>query len=87
MYAVVISVSFNDQSSAQASLGELVPRVSSSPGFVSGYWIALSEHKGASVAVFDTEAQAQALKAQAESAPAGPVKIESIDVGEVIAHA
>ena len=87
MYAVVINVSFTDQSAAQASLAELVPRVSASPGFVSGYWIALSENKGASIAVFDSEAQAQALEAQAKSAPAGPVKIESIGVGEVVAQA
>jgi len=87
MHAVVINVSFDDQSAAQASLGELVPRVSASPGFVSGYWIALSDQKGASIAVFDSEDQAKALEAQAQSAPAGPVKIESIAVGEVVAHA
>jgi len=87
MYAVVISVSFTDQSAAQASLGELVPRVAASPGFVAGYWIALSEHKGASVAVFESEAQAQALEAQARSAPVGAVAVNSIEVGEVIAHA
>jgi hypothetical protein len=88
MYAVVINVSFTDSSAAQASLGELVPRVSASPGFVSGYWIALSESKGASIAVFDSEDQAHALEAQAKSAPAtGPIKIESIDVGEVVAQA
>jgi hypothetical protein len=87
MHAVVINVSFSDETAAQASLAELVPRVSASPGFMAGYWIALAEHKGASVAVFDTEANAQALEAQAKSAPAGPVKIESIAVGEVVAHA
>lgn len=87
MHAVVINVSFDDQSAAQASLDALVPRLSATPGFVSGYWVALSDHKGASIAVFDSEDQAKALEAQAQSAPAGPVKIESIEVGEVVAHA
>ena len=87
MHAVVFNVSFTDQAAAQGSLGELVPRVSGSPGFVAGYWIALSDHHGSSVIVFDSEAQAQALAAQAGSAPAGPVKLESIEVGEVVANA
>jgi hypothetical protein len=37
--------------------------------------------------VFDSEDQAKTHEAQARSAPAGPAKIESIEVGEVIAHA
>src|SRR5579863_7748365 len=60
MHAVVINVSFTDRAAAQASLGELVPRVSGSPGFVSGYWVGLSESTGASIAVFDSEDQARA---------------------------
>ena len=87
MHAVVFSVSFTDRAAAQASLGELVPRVSTSPGFVAGYWVALSDSKGTSIAVFDSEDQAHALGEQAKAAPAGPVKIESIEVGEVVAHA
>ncbi len=87
MHAVVINVSFSDRAAAQASLGELVPRVSASPGFVSGYWVGLSEGKGASIAVFDSEDQARAFEEQAKAAPAGPVKIDSIEVGEVVAHA
>ncbi len=87
MHAVVINVSFSDQDAARASLGELVPRVSAMPGWVRGYWVGLSDQKGSSIAVFDTEAQAQALAAQARSAPAGPVKIDTIEVGEVVADA
>ena len=87
MYAVVINVSFDDQSAAEASLGELVPRVSGSPGFVAGYWVALSDRSGTSIEVFDSEDQAKALAAQAKAAPAGAVRIDSIDVGEVVAHA
>jgi hypothetical protein len=88
MHAVVISVSFTDRSAAQESLGELVPRVSASPGFVAGYWFGVSDTRGGSVAVFDTEAQAEALAEKAKMAPGGgPVKIESIEVAEVVASA
>ena len=87
MHAVVINVTINDRSAAQAELSELVPQVSAAPGFVAAYWIALSQDKGTSIAVFDAEASAQALVAQVESAPAGAVTTESFQVGEVIAHA
>jgi hypothetical protein len=87
MHAVVINVTINDRSAAQAELSELVPQVSAAPGFVAGYWIALSQDKGTSIGVFDSEASAQALVAQVESAPAGAVTTESVEVGEVIAHA
>ena len=37
--------------------------------------------------VFDSEASAQALLAQVESAPAGAVTADSVEVGQVMAHA
>jgi hypothetical protein len=87
MHAVVINVTINDVAAAQAELGELVPRVSGAPGFVAGYWVALGQDKGTSMVVFDSEAAAQALVAQAAAAPAVAVTINSVEVGEVIAHA
>ena len=87
MHAVIINVTINDRTAAQDELSELVPQVSAAPGFVAGYWIALSQDKGTSIVVFDSEASAQALLAQVGSAPAGTVTTESVEVGEVIAHA
>jgi hypothetical protein len=87
MHAVVIRVTINDLPAAQAELNELVPRVSAAPGFVAGYWISLSQDKGTSIAVFDTEAAAQALVDQAAAAPAAAVTMDSVELGEVIAHA
>jgi hypothetical protein len=87
MHAVVINVTIKDIAAAQAELGELVPRVSGAPGFVAGYWVALGQDKGTSTVVFDSEAAAQALVAQAAAAPAVAVTIDSVEVGEVIAHA
>ena len=45
----------------RAELDELVPRVSSAPGFVAGYWITLPEGKGTSTMVFDSEESAKGL--------------------------
>lgn len=87
MHAVIINVTIDDRNAAQEELSKLVPQVSAAPGFVAGYWIALSEDKGTSIVVFDSEASAQALLAQVASAPAGTVTTESVEVGEVIAHA
>ncbi len=87
MHAVLIDVTINDTPAAQAELSELVPRVSGAPGFVAGYWIALSQDKGSAVVVFDSEASAQALATQVAATPAGPVTTDSVEVGVVIAHA
>jgi hypothetical protein len=87
MHAVVIDVTFKDASAAQAELGQLVPRVSAAPGFVAGYWIALSESKGTSLVVFESEEAAWALVQMAQGAPPMAVTTDRIEVGEVIAHA
>ena len=87
MHAVVIRVTFTDVSAAQAQLGQLVPQVSAAPGFVAGYWISLSADKGTSVVVFDSAESAEGLVATLGAAPAMAVTVDSVEVGEVIAHA
>lgn len=88
MHSVIINVAINDRSAAQTELDELVPQVSSAPGFVAGYWIARSHDKGTAIQIYDSEASAQAVVAQVASAPpAAGVTPESVEVGEVIAHA
>jgi hypothetical protein len=87
MHALVINVTINDLPAAKAELEELVARVSGAPGFVAGYWVALSQDKGTSIAVFESEAAAQAGAAQAAGASPGAVTMDSVEVGEVIAHA
>ncbi len=87
MYAVIITVTFNDRSAAVAELDGLVPQVSGMPGFRAGYWVSLSEDKGTSLVVFDSEESARAILAMAENAPAAAVTTDSIEVGEVIASA
>jgi len=87
MHAVVINVTFNDRAAATGELSGLVPQVSNAPGFVAGYWISLSESKGSSVVVFDSEESAQALVGMMQSMPPMSVTVDSAEVGEVMAHA
>jgi hypothetical protein len=87
MHAVVIPVTFNDQSAAKGELDGLVPQVSGMPGFLAGYWVALSQDKGTAMIVFDSEESAQSLATVAQSAPAGAVTAGNIEVGEVMATA
>jgi len=87
MHAVIIDVTFNDEAAARAELDQLVPQVAAAPGFVAGYWIAPSSEKGTSIVVCDSEESAQALAGMAEGAPAMVVTMDSITVGEVLAHA
>jgi hypothetical protein len=87
MNAVVINVTFTDVSAARAELDQLVPQVSAAPGFVAGYWISLSADKGTSVVVFDSAESAQGLVAMLGAAPAMAVTVDSVEVGEVLAHA
>jgi len=68
MHAVIIDVTFIDAEAARAELDQLVPQVASAPGFVAGYWIALSPEKGTSVVVVDSEQSAQALAQLAKQA-------------------
>ena len=57
------------------------------PGFVSGYWVALSEDKGIAMVMFDSEDSAQALAEMAKGVTHGGVITGSVEVGEVMAHA
>jgi hypothetical protein len=87
MHAVVIRVTFTDAAAAQAQLGRLVPQVSGAPGFVAGYWIALSADKGVSVIVFDSAESAEMVSEMIDGAPGMAVTVDSVEVGEVMAHA
>jgi len=87
MYAVIMNVTFIDRSAAEGELPELVSQVSRIPGFVAGYWVKLSADQGTATVVFESEEGAQAVAAQARSAPAGSVTTDSIEVGQVMGHA
>ena len=76
-----------DSAVAERELPELISQVSGIPGFVAGYWVALSADKGSATVVFESEEAAQAVAAQAGSAPAVTVTIDSLEVGQAMGHA
>jgi hypothetical protein len=87
MHAVVVRVTVHDREAAMAALREqVVPGVSQAPGFVAGYWTG-TDSDGLSLAVFDSEEQAQAVADRARSMAPEQVTIEGVEVREVVASA
>lgn len=92
MYAVVVRVAIESGTAdaAAAVLNEqIVPRVAALPGFSTAHWTqGASRTDGLSMAVFDTEENAEAAAGMARDMPAPPgVTIESVEVRAVVAHA
>ena len=91
MHAVIVRVKISDAAGAQSELqSQVVPRVSSSPGFQAGYWTRSDDGgnaNGLSMVVFDSEENARAA---AERVPQGlpqGVTLEDVQVREVVASA
>jgi hypothetical protein len=61
--------------------------VSGVPGFVAGYWVAVSESAGRSVAVFESEDAAREVASRVEATDRSGVSIDNVEVGQVVAHA
>jgi hypothetical protein len=88
MHALVFQVTIHQRAEADRLLHEqMVPGMSNAPGFVAGYWVSLSENKGTSVVVFESE---DAVRQAAESSPrfeTDAFTVDSVEIGEVVAHA
>ena len=89
MHAVVVTVQIDNYDEARKMLVErVVPMVSAQPGYVTGVWLAPGEDgKGNSVAVFETEEQAQAMAGMVRQVAPADVTVESVSVREVAAQA
>jgi len=92
MHAVVVRVTVNDFEIARPILeNEVVPRISSAPGFVAGYWTRSSDGaNGLATIVFDSEESAQQgseMIRAAASNPNGGVSLQDIEIREVVASA
>jgi len=87
MHAVVVRVTINDREAAERALREqTVPRVSQSPGFVTGYWTRKGD-TGLSMVIFESEDAANSARERiSQNAPEG-VTFEDVEVREVAAHA
>ena len=89
MHAVLVKVSISDFEGSVTELREtVVPRISSLPGFVAGYWTRSSDGgNGRSMLVFESEEAARtAAERIGANVPEG-VTFESAEVREVVASA
>jgi hypothetical protein len=87
MHAVVVKVTINDPEAAQTALREqTVPRVSQAPGFLTGHWTR-KDNTGLSMVIFETEDAANGASERIRANAPDGVKIEDVEVREVVAHA
>ena len=87
MHAVIVHVTIHDPETASRTLKEqIVPQVSQAPGFVAGYWCAAGSDKGLSLIVLESEDAARAVAERAQ-APGDFITFDSVEVGEIVAHA
>ncbi len=88
MHALVFRVTVHKREEAESFLRErIVPAVSQAAGFVAGYWVNVGGSEGTSLVVFESEDAARRAADQIGRPPADVVTIESLEVGEVVAHA
>jgi hypothetical protein len=94
MHAVVVRVTIHDADRTRGTLNDqVVPQVSSAPGFKAGYWTwsgGGAEMNGLSMIIFDSEENARAagdrISAIASSTPEN-VTLDGVEVREVVASA
>jgi hypothetical protein len=92
MHAVIVKVNIGDPKAAEPGLrDQVIPRASSTPGFVSGYWTRSDDgHSGLSMIVFDSEESARSAAERIqgpEAVRAETVTLESVEVREVVGNA
>jgi pseudouridine-5'-phosphate glycosidase len=87
MHAVVVTLTINDlEADLDVLRGDVVPRVSKAPGFVTGFWTR-KDNTGLSMIVFDSEDAANAEAERLRSGMPNVATLEDIDVREVVARA
>jgi len=87
MHAVVIRFTINDRRALPSELAQVVREVSTAPGFVAVYGVALDEDQGMSIFVFDSEVSASLQAIGAQVMEHTSLTVDTSEVGEVVAHA
>jgi hypothetical protein len=87
MHAVVVRVMIEDPEASETTLREqVVPGVSQAPGFVAGYWTR-KDNNGLSMVIFESEDAANSMSERVPGMVPDTVKLEEVEVREVVAHA
>ena len=89
MHAVVVRVTITDREAAEQRLhADVVPGVSSSPGFQTGYWTSNDDgDNGVAMVIYDSEENARAAADRVPSTIPDDVTLEGVEVREVVASA
>ena len=91
MKAVVVHAAISDFDQARQHLNdEMIPKVSTAPGFVTGWWLAPGEDgKGMAVVVFESEESARELLAmmQPGAQPNPYATVERSEMRDIAGHA
>jgi len=86
MHAALVTLTIDPahaQAAAAAFMGDVLPRVTSAPGFASGHWLEPVDGRGWALILFDTEAQARAAVPPATAWTAPGVVIERAEIRRV----
>ena len=87
MHAVVVRVSVSNREDAEQRLpDEVVPQVSSTPGFQAGYWTRDGD-SGLAMVIYDSEENARAQAERVPTTMREGVVLEGVEVREVVASA
>jgi hypothetical protein len=90
MHAALVTLTI-DPDQAPAAAGaltrDILPRITSAPGFVAGYWLEPVDGRGFSFVVFETEEQARRSTPPDNDWTAPGVSINEIDFRRVAASA
>jgi hypothetical protein len=87
MHALVLRLTINDlEGDLEALRGQVVPQLSQSPGFVTGFWTRKGS-SGLSMIVFESEDAAKAAGERLRSELPDVASLDEIEVREVVAHA
>ncbi len=86
MHAALVTVTIDPSqapAAAAALMDDILPRVTSVPGFAAGYWLEPVDGRGFSIPLFSTEDQARRAADATSSWSAPGVAIDGVDVRRV----
>lgn len=86
MYAAVVTLAIEaGQAPAAAAvlMNDILPRIRSAPGFITGYWLEPVDGRGLSFVVFATEEQARASTPPADGWEAPGVTVPAVEIRRV----
>jgi hypothetical protein len=86
MHASLVNLTIDPAHAAAAAaalMNDILPEITSAPGFVAGYWLEPAEGRGFSMVLFDTEEQAVQSMAQTSSWSVSGVTIDDVEVRRV----